>query len=129
MPARHAEEVVVEPMEKYARLVIQVGVNLQGGQTLVVSSPIECATFARLLQVEAYRRGAREVVMRWIDEQSAKITYDMAPDAIFDEYPEWSKSFFNGYADSDAAFLTIMASDPELMKAVDPKRLDRKSVV
>jgi aminopeptidase len=114
-------------MGKYARLVIQVGINLQEGQTLVVSSPIECAVFARLLQVEAYRRGAREVVMRWIDEQSAKITYDMAPDAIFDEYPEWSKSFFNGYADSDAAFLTIMASDPELMKDVDPKRISRQN--
>jgi aminopeptidase len=127
MPARHAEEVVVEPIGKYARLVIQVGINLQEGQTLVVSSPIECAPFARLLQVEAYRRGAREVVMRLIDEQSARITYDMAPDAIFDEYPEWSKSFFNGYADSDAAFLTIMASDPELMKDVDPKRISRQN--
>jgi aminopeptidase len=127
MPASQAEEVFVEPMEKYARLVIQVGINLQEGQTLVVSSPIECATFARLLQVEAYRCGGREVVMRWIDEKSARITYDMAPDAIFDEYPEWSKSFFNGYTDSDAAFLTIMASDPELMKDVDPKRISRQN--
>jgi len=117
----------LDSMEKYARLLIQVGINLQKNQTLVISSPIECAEFARQTQTEAYRYGAREVVMRWVDEKSTRITYDMAPDAIFDEFPEWSTSFFNGYADSDAAFLTIMASDPELMKDVDPKRISRQN--
>jgi aminopeptidase len=114
-------------IEKYARLLVRVGINLQKNQTLVISSPIECADFARIAQAEAYRAGAREVVMRWIDEKSSRITLDMAPDDIFDEFPEWSKAFFNDYADSGAAFLSIAASDPELMKDVDPKRLSRQS--
>ena len=117
----------MEPVEKYVRLLVRVGINLQKDQTLVISSPIEYADFARLAQAEAYGSGAREVVMRWIDEKSTRITYDLAPDDIFDEYPEWSKTFFNGYADSDAAFLTIMATDPELMKGVDPKRISRQN--
>jgi aminopeptidase len=117
----------MEHMEKYARLVVRVGVNLQADQNLVISSPIECADFARLVQTEAYRAGAREVVMRWLDEKSSKITYDMAADAVFDEYPEWSKAFFNSYSDAAAAFLTIHASDPELMKDVDPRRISRQN--
>jgi len=114
-------------MKSYARLLVQVGINLQKNQTLIIAAPIECAEFARMAMVEAYSAGAREVVMRWLDEKSARITFDMAPDAIFDEFPEWSKAFFNGYADSGAAFLTIMASDPELMKDVDPKRISRQN--
>ncbi len=114
-------------LDTYARLLVRVGVNLQRGQTLVIASPIDCADFARVAQVEAYKAGAREVVMRWTDERSDKITYDMADDSVFDRYPEWGKAFFNGYSDEGAAFLHISASDPELMKDVDPKRIARLS--
>ena len=117
----------MNPMESYARLLVRVGINLQKDQTLVIASPIDCAEFARVAQVEAYRAGAREVIMRWTDEKSVKTTYDMAPDAIFDEFPAWQKAFFNDYADLGAAFLSIAASDPELMKDVDPKRISRLS--
>jgi len=114
-------------MESYARLLVRVGINLQKDQTLVIASPIDCAEFARVAQVEAYRAGAREVIMRWTDEKSVKTTYDMAQDAVFDEFPAWQKAFFNDYADLGAAFLSIAASDPELMKDVDPKRISRLS--
>jgi aminopeptidase len=114
-------------MEKYADLLVRVGINIQNDQTLVVSAPIETADFARLLSSKAYEAGAREVVIRWIDEKSAKIRYDMAPDEIFDEAPEWVKAFFKEYAEKDAAFISISASDPELMKDVNPKRISRQN--
>ena len=60
------------------------------------SCPIECAEFGRLVQVEAYEAGAREVIIRWFDEKSSKITYDMVDNAIFDEVVDWIP-FFNGY--------------------------------
>ena len=90
-----------------------------------MSCPIEVADFGRLLQEEAYKAGAREVVMRWIDEKSSKISYDMADDAVFDEVAPWVPSFYNGYVDQKAAFMTIVSDDPELMKDVDPKRIAR----
>jgi aminopeptidase len=121
------QEAIMNPKEQYARLLIKIGINLQKNQTLIISTPIECADFARLVQVEAYKAGAREVVMRWLDEKAARITYDMAPDEIFDEFPEWSKTFYNDYAAKGAAFMSIAASDPELMKDVDPKRISRSN--
>ena len=111
--------------QKYAALLVRQGVNIQKGQTFVLSCPIEVADFGRLLQEEAYKAGAREVVMRWIDEKSSKISYDMADDAIFDEVAPWVSSFYNGYVDQKAAFMTIVSDDPELMKDVDPKRIAR----
>ncbi len=112
-------------IEKYAELLVRIGINIQKDQTLVIASPIECAEFARIVTVKAYEAGAREVVMRWLDEKSTKIRYQMASNEIFDEFPNWSKEYFNGYADKDAAFLSISASDPELMKDVDPKKMSR----
>ncbi|MBI9011825.1 MAG: aminopeptidase [Clostridiales bacterium] len=112
-------------IEKYAELLVRIGINIQKDQTLVIASPIECAEFARIVTVKAYEAGAREVVMRWLDEKSTKIRYQMASNEIFDEFPIWAKEYFNGYADIDAAFLSISASDPELMKDVDPKKMSR----
>lgn len=112
-------------LEKYAQLVVKTGVNIQQKQTLVISSPLECAPFARMIAETAYKAGAREVVMNWKDELSAKIKFLQAPDEIFDEFPEWQKEFYLFYARQGAAFISIAASDPELLKEVNPERVVR----
>ncbi|MFR7894717.1 MAG: aminopeptidase [Dysosmobacter sp.] len=52
-------------LQEYAKLLIEVGLNVQKGQTLIISSPVECASFARLCADAAYDAGCREVVMNW----------------------------------------------------------------
>ncbi|WP_188397776.1 aminopeptidase [Sporomusa sp. GT1] len=112
-------------LEKYAQLVVKTGVNIQPNQTLVITSPIECAPFARAIATAAYASGAREVVMNWKDELSAKIKFLHAPDEIFDEFPEWQKDFYLSYVRKGAAFVSIAASDPELLQEVNPERVVR----
>jgi hypothetical protein len=86
---------MLEPMLiKYAELVIKLGVNLQQGQTLVISTPLECAPFVRTLTETAYAAGAREVAFFWQDEQLDKIKYLHAPADIFSEFPNWQKEFY-----------------------------------
>ena len=48
-----------EKLQEYARLLVRVGLNVQRGQTLVISSPVECAYFARLCAAEAYAVGCK----------------------------------------------------------------------
>jgi len=110
-------------IEKYARLVVWVGVHLQKGQTLVISSPIECAPFTRSIVHEAYAAGAKNVVVNWEDERTEQLKFLEAPDEIFREFPEWQKQFYHEYLQMGAAFLKIAAPDPDLMKDVDPHRL------
>ncbi|HZK34558.1 MAG TPA: aminopeptidase, partial [Bacillota bacterium] len=114
-------------LENYASIVIKKGINLQRNQTLVISSPIECADFARLAAQRAYDEGARQVVLRWNDELLSKITYKSAPDEIFDEFPDWQREYFEHYDSIDAAYLSISASDPELFYDVDPSRISRSN--
>ena len=40
-----------QKLEKYARLVVRKGVNIEKNQILVINSPIECADFARKANV------------------------------------------------------------------------------
>lgn len=110
---------------KYAELIVKMGINIQNNQILVVRAPIESAEFVRMISEIAYKSGAREVVIKWMDEISTKIKYEMANDEIFDEFPEYEKEFYLSLVRKDAAFLSIAASDPDLMKNIDPSRIMR----
>lgn len=110
-------------LKKYAKLTIYQGVNIQKNQTLVISSPIECAKFTRMLVEEAYIKGAKEVVVQWNDELTGKLKYKYSPMEVFETVPEWVKESRLSYAKEGACFLSISASDPELLKDVDPKKV------
>ncbi|WBL48684.1 aminopeptidase [Clostridium estertheticum] len=114
-------------LEKYALLLVKTGINIQKDQTLVINSPIECAAFTRIVSKIAYIEGAREVVVTWRDELSTKIKFMFAPEEIFSEYPDWQRDFYVSSARKGAAFLSISASDPELMKDVNPERLSKSN--
>lgn len=114
-----------EKLKEYAALLVRVGVNVQPGQTLVISSPVECAWFARLCAAEAYDAGCREVVMNWSDDALSRMKYLRAADDTFDSVPLWRRHFYNDYAQEGAAYLAISASDPENLRGVDPGRITR----
>lgn len=112
-------------LEKYAQLIVRTGINLQEKQTLVISAPNECAPFTRMIAEKAYQEGARDVVIQWRDELFSKIRFLHAPEEIFEEFPEWQKEFYLSYVHQGAAFLSIAASDPELLKDVNPERITK----
>lgn len=113
--------------EEYARLLVEIGVNVQKGQNLVISCPVENAWFARLCARAAYEAGCREVIMNWGDEQLTREKYLHAADEVFDTVPEWRVRFSTDYAREGAAFLHIGGSDPEALKGVDQSRMVRAS--
>lgn len=110
-------------LEKYARLLVKTGINIQKNQTLMIHSPIEAADFTRIIARIAYEEGARDVVINWKDELTSKIKYLHAPEEVFEEFPNWQKEMYISYASEGAAFLSISASDPELMKDVAATRI------
>lgn len=110
-------------LEKYAKLLVKIGVNIQKGQILVILSPIEAAPFTRIISEIAFKEGAKDVQILWKDEISTKIKYLHAPDEVFEEYPNWQKEFYISYARAGAAFLNIYATDPELLKEVNAERV------
>lgn len=114
-----------EKLQEYARLLVEVGLNVQKGQNLVIACPVECAWFARMCAKAAYAVGCREVIMNWRDDQLAREKYLHAADEVFDTVPAWQSEFFNGYAKEGAAYLAISATDPENLKGVDPDRIVR----
>ena len=112
-----------QSLREYARLLIQIGLNVREEQRLVISSPVECAYFARMCAEEAYATGCKEVVMNWHDDALTRMKYLHAAEEVFESVPEWRSRFFNDHAKEGAAYLAISATDPENLRGVDPARL------
>ncbi len=110
-------------LKKYATLAVKTGINLQQNQLLVIMSPIECAPFTRMIMEEAYKAGSKEVIVHWSDELSTKIRFINAPEEVFETMPQWQVDSFMHYAEQGAGFLSISASNPELLKDVNPDRI------
>lgn len=110
-------------LEKYAELAVKVGVNIQKGQTLVITTKLESAELVRLIVKKAYEVGARDCVVNWSDDQVSRMKYESAPDEVFHEYPEWRAKELEELAENGAAFLYIDSSSPDLLKGVNPERI------
>ena len=52
-----------ENLEKYAKLLVTNGINVQPGHTVALSIDVEQAELAHLLVKEAYALGAAEVIV------------------------------------------------------------------
>ena len=117
-------------LEKYADVLIKVGLNLQPGQHLLIGClpgfgvygvPIELFPLIRLITRKAYQAGARLVDVLWNDDQMRLIRFQEAPRDSFDEFPEWlAKAYFDTFSSGDA-ILGFLAEDPELLKDQDPE--------
>ena len=55
-------------LDRYARLAVEVGVNLAPGQDLLVNAMVEHAPLARAVARAAYAAGARHVDVRYEDQ-------------------------------------------------------------
>lgn len=110
-------------LTKYAKLIVQSGLNVQNDQIVVIDAPVECVELARLVTKEAYEVGAKEVVVKYRDEVVSRYKYEYVDKEEFSNVPNWFKDFRNDYAAKNAAFLTIISDDPEGFKGIDPSKM------
>ena len=74
--------------EKYASLVLQVGVNLQKGQMVFANCPAEKAELAKIFARRAYELGAGYVKILFNDEKLDRLAYEHAEERILcDVFP------------------------------------------
>ncbi len=108
-------------LQKYAELVIKVGVNIQPEQELVLRIPIEAAPLARQLAIEAYKAGAKYVNVFYGDDEQTLIRFKYAPRDSFEYFPDWYADALIRFAKNGDAILSVYASDPDLLKDQDPE--------
>lgn len=120
-------------LEKYADVILQIGINLQPDQRLLIVGdpyaycfgvPLELAPFVRMLMTKAYQLGARFVDAIWEDEEISLLRMQHAPQDSFEEYPKWRSTTARKYLESGDAVLMIISYDADLLVGQNPSRIN-----
>jgi aminopeptidase len=117
-----------ENLEKYAEVILKIGLNLQPGQRLLIGgptpysygTPLELAPLVRLIAKKAYQIGAKFVEVFWDDDQVRKIRFEHAPRDSFEEYPTWRTDCQYKFGIGGDAVLLFAAFNPDLLEGQDP---------
>ena len=113
-------------LQKYAEIIVRVGLNIRAGQRLIITSaptrgvPLHAAPLVREVTRAAYAAGARYVDVVWGDEQMLRLRVESAPRDSFGEYPVWQTDAITSMIEHGDALLSIAAMNPDLLSDLDP---------
>lgn len=112
-----------QKLDNYALLAVKIGINIQPGQTLVISADIGSAELVRLIVRQAYQAGAKLVKVNYSDEMVTRTRYELAPSESFLEPPKWQADELEDLARNGAAFLSVVSTNPDLLNGIEAGRI------
>ena len=110
-------------IEKYAELILKVGLKIKEGDRLVIRCPIEARDFALTSTKKAYELGASEVVVDYRDQEISRLKYENESLEILTDVPKHKVDKENYYMEKKAKYLSVTGSDPDAFKGVDSEKL------
>jgi aminopeptidase len=113
-----------ERLQKYARLTVQVGLNLQPGQVLAVNALLEHAPLARAITREAYGAGARYVDVLYTDQHVRRAHIESVSAEELGYSPPWLVQRLRELGEIGGAVCSISGNpEPELFADLDGERV------
>jgi aminopeptidase len=113
-------------LQAYARLAVQVGLNLQPGQTLGINALIEHAPLVRAIAREAYASGARYVDVLYTDQHVRRAHIEQADDEHLGFSPPWLVRRLKEFGEIGGALCAITGNpEPELFADLDGERVGK----
>lgn len=117
-------------IERYADLLLRVGVNLRPGQDLLLTAEVQHAALVRELTRQAYRRGARWVEVTYVDQHLRRALIDLAPeDTLIHSPAGWLANLEDIGRRRGALIQLVDDGSPEVLAGADPVRAGRAQML
>ena len=115
-----------ERLRRYAELAVRVGANVQPGQDVVVRCLVEHAEIGREIVREAYRAGARHVVVLYSDLHERRAAIELGPEEELGWSPPYMLDWVRRWHDEQPALIALTGNpDPGLLGDLDPALVGR----
>lgn len=107
-------------LEKYADIIVNIGLNLKKEQRLNIAAGLPDAELVRLVTKKAYQLGVPFVDVRWIDERLTLIRFENSDPDHLTEVPKWLIDREHEYGERGDALLSFASQDPNLLEGISP---------
>jgi aminopeptidase len=111
--------------ERYARLVMRVGINLEPGREVAIRALIEHAPLVRALVRAGYEAGARLVEVEYEDLDVLRSQIALAPDEAVGAAPRWMFERLDDLREQRRAQVFVIGFPPDMFAGLDPARVAR----
>ena len=112
-----------ENLEKYAELIVAVGVNVQKSHTVILQIDVQQIELARLITKKAYELGAAEVIVKWNDSFIQKEFLLHAEQERLENIPQYRIDESDDWIEKGASRISVVSSDPGALAGVDSTRI------
>lgn len=113
-------------LQRYARLAVEVGANVQPGQPVVVTAYPEHAPLAREVARAAYRAGANSVYPDYVDPHFDRALIELGPEASLSLSPAARLALLDDLVAHKGAIIRIAGEPaPDLLKDLDQTRVGK----
>jgi aminopeptidase len=118
---------VIDPakLDRLAEVAVRVGLDLQPGQDLYLTAPLEAAPLVRRIAEHAYRAGAGILTVIYSDEETTLARYRYGRDESFDRAPGWLYEGLAKAFDENTARLAVAGDNPMLLAGQDSEKVGR----
>jgi len=124
MSDENMDNLEVTRRRKYARLLLEVGVNLQLDQSLLLVAEPYHWDFLNLLTEEAYKMGAKHVLVEANDPGQIKARVEHSNEENLDQLLSWTEKKYQCIIDERWARINLFGpTDPDLMGALNSENL------
>ncbi len=112
-------------LQKYAKLLVVKGVNLQKGQELNIFAAVDQADLVTMVVKEAYKAKAKSVRVEWICTGVDRLNYKYQTVETLAHYEKWQLEKLQHRVDVLPARLYIVSEDPDAMKGINPAKISK----
>ncbi len=112
---------------EYAKLIVKCGANVRPNQLVIIKSPIEVYEFTRLVVEEAYKVGAKKVIVDYIDSVNDRHDYLYESVDTLTEIEDYTVSRAKYEVDNQACHISLTSPNPLALAGVDPLKLQAYS--
>lgn len=112
-------------LREYARLIVRCGLNVQKGQEVLIHAELDQPEFVKMVVEEAYKAGAKEVILQWTYQPLQKIHTRYQSVKALGQVKEWEKARQEHYCQALPCRLYLMSEDPDGLKGVNMKKMSK----
>jgi aminopeptidase len=112
-------------LERYAQLVMRVGINVEPGREVAIRGLIDHAPLVRALVRAGYEAGARRVEVDYQDLEVLRSQIKLAPDEAVGTAPRWMFERLDDVREQRRAQVSVIGFPPDMFGGLDPARVAR----
>ena len=114
-------------LKKYAKLIVEVGGNVQKGQYVELLIGVEQELLASYIVEECYKHGAYRVIVRWQSDKTAKVAYKKASIKALSTFEDFEIEKQRYLSTKLPVMIYVESSDPDAMKGVNQAKIAKVS--